>query len=64
MGDKRHKQLIDVVSTIGAVADMPHWITTRISAEIYRKGALEDMTVKELLTLLSETKKHVEIILS
>ncbi len=59
MSDEKHKQLVDAASTIGCIAEMPHWLTAGMAAKISPDSEIGDLTVKELLNMLSDTLKHV-----
>ena len=64
MNDKIHEQLIDVVSTIGGIAEMPHWATAGLAAKIDPDQDIKEITIGELLEMETATAKHINKALS
>lgn len=64
MSDNMHEQLIDVASTIGGIAEMPHWATAGLAAKIDPEQDIKEITIGELLDMYSATVKHINKMLS
>lgn len=64
MNDRQHKDLIEIACEIGAIADMPHWVTAGLAIKIDPDQDLKEITIGELLDMKAATAKHINTVIA